>query len=262
MLSRRMSGNGEARTTVWPAMAGANVMSNGRVAALAAVSASRSEIPSGPGLVIRAVGDDASAFTASAAVCTTSTAAMPVAEMVVRTSPASRTATRSVFSPDEGPSVQVPTETTPEASEICCVGVTDPPPPVTANVTATPASGFPRWSRTFTEGGRGRGALTNPVWSPPPTTVMEAGAGGGGGSVAHPACNAPPTVRTMPTRLAFMTGSCCMRDSSGSCTATTSSRARHSRSGGDDCRRQPHCLSAWPGRDRTTRRWRPAGWPR
>ena len=58
----------------------------------------------------------------------------------------------SVFVPAVGLSVQLPTVATPLAFVVWLAPVSVPFPGVTANVTATPATGFPFASRTVTDG--------------------------------------------------------------------------------------------------------------
>jgi hypothetical protein len=57
-----------------------------------------------------------------------------------------------VFTPADGPSVQLPTVATPLAFVVAAAPVSEPPPPVTANVTATDASAFPASAITVTPG--------------------------------------------------------------------------------------------------------------
>src|SRR5574341_1268423 len=59
-----------------------------------------------------------------------------------------------VFAPAAVPSVQLATWATPPAFVVIgVVGSTAPPPEPTANVTDTPATGLPNWSRAITDGG-------------------------------------------------------------------------------------------------------------
>jgi hypothetical protein len=60
-----------------------------------------------------------------------------------------------VFWPGTGPSVQLPTVAMPEPLVFWLAPVIDPPPPVTANVTATPETAPPCASVTFTAGATG-----------------------------------------------------------------------------------------------------------
>ena len=57
-----------------------------------------------------------------------------------------------VFEPAADPSVHDPTVAIPDASLVALAPVTEPPPEATANTTATPDTGFPRESVTFTDG--------------------------------------------------------------------------------------------------------------
>jgi hypothetical protein len=59
----------------------------------------------------------------------------------------------SVFVPTVAPSVQLPTAAIPLAPVVAAPPVIDPPPDATANVTATPLTGFPFASLTCTDGG-------------------------------------------------------------------------------------------------------------
>ena len=58
------------------------------------------------------------------------------------------------------PSVQLPTAAIPPASVVAPAPVTLPLPAAAANVTATPGTGLPNWSRTLTEGGVATAVLT------------------------------------------------------------------------------------------------------
>src|SRR5882762_8974868 len=58
-----------------------------------------------------------------------------------------------VFGPAVVASVQLPTVAMPLASVVGLAAVRSPLPGATANVTATPATGFPLASRTITDGG-------------------------------------------------------------------------------------------------------------
>src|SRR5712671_3206260 len=58
----------------------------------------------------------------------------------------------SVLVPPFGPSVQLPTVAIPDGFVVVWSPVTVPPPLVTANVTATPPTGDPLWSRSMTDG--------------------------------------------------------------------------------------------------------------
>ncbi|GAC1415732.1 MAG: hypothetical protein NVSMB53_14410 [Gemmatimonadaceae bacterium] len=63
-----------------------------------------------------------------------------------------------MFGPAAEPSVQFPTVAVPSGPVVKVAPVTDPPPPVTTNVTGAPPIGDPVSSRTSTEGGSATGA--------------------------------------------------------------------------------------------------------
>src|SRR5205823_14945027 len=74
----------------------------------------------------------------------------------------------SEFGPAVGPSVHDVTAATPLAFVVTgAVGLTVPPPDATANVTLTPATGFPFASRTITEGATGTAVPAGADWSLP-----------------------------------------------------------------------------------------------
>jgi hypothetical protein len=68
-----------------------------------------------------------------------------------------------VLAPATGPSVQLPTVATPFASVVVDAPVSDPPPPVIANVTATAATAAPALEVTFTLGRSATGCPTLPA---------------------------------------------------------------------------------------------------
>jgi hypothetical protein len=72
----------------------------------------------------------------------------------------------AVLVPTIVPSVHPPTVAMPLAFVVCVVLVIEPPPPVTAKVTDTPATGFPAASRTITAGFEATTAPTVPVVLP------------------------------------------------------------------------------------------------
>src|SRR5439155_889769 len=74
----------------------------------------------------------------------------------------------SEFGPAVGPKVHDVTAATPLAFVVTgVVGVTAPPPAATANVTLTPATGFPFASRTITDGSTGTAVPAVAVWPLP-----------------------------------------------------------------------------------------------
>src|SRR5207247_1407413 len=78
-----------------------------------------------------------------------------------------------VFGPAVGPSVHDVTAAIPLAFVVTGVaGVTEPPPDATANVTPTPATGFPFASRTTTEGFTGTVVPAVAVWPSPPLLAI------------------------------------------------------------------------------------------
>lgn len=68
----------------------------------------------------------------------------------------------SVFAPTE-PSVQLPTVAMPKVLVVVVPPVTDPPPVATANVTGTPAVGFPLASLTVIDGATETTCCSEPV---------------------------------------------------------------------------------------------------
>src|SRR5712692_5122434 len=79
----------------------------------------------------------------------------------------------NVFVPAVGPSVQDVTAAMPLALVVTAVvGLTVPPPPVTAKVTATPATGLPLASFTITDGGTATAVPTVAVWVLPAFTAI------------------------------------------------------------------------------------------
>src|SRR5690348_11842859 len=86
---------------------------------------------------------------------------------------------RSVFVPAVGPRVHDVAAAIPLALLVTgVVGLTVPPPDATANVTATPATGFAFASVTRTEGGIGTAVPAVTVWLFPALTAMLAAAPG------------------------------------------------------------------------------------
>src|SRR5439155_191400 len=78
-----------------------------------------------------------------------------------------------VFGPAVGPRVHDVTAAIPLAFVVTGVaGVTEPPPDATANVTPTPATGFPFASRTTTEGFTGTVVPAVAVWPSPPLLAI------------------------------------------------------------------------------------------
>src|SRR2546421_3103993 len=83
-----------------------------------------------------------------------------------------------VFVSAVGPSVQDVTAAIPLAFVVTCVaGLTVPPPEVTANVTATPATGFPAPSRTITAGGEATAVPAGADWLVGPLAAIAAAVG-------------------------------------------------------------------------------------
>src|SRR5213595_2381992 len=79
--------------------------------------------------------------------------AVPVAVNVTGLPASDPDAAVNVFDPAVGPSVHDATAATPSAPVVTgLVGLTLPPPVPGANVTPTPATGLPNWSRTITDG--------------------------------------------------------------------------------------------------------------
>src|SRR5712692_9429709 len=79
----------------------------------------------------------------------------------------------NVFGPAAVPSVQDVTAAMPPALvSTAVVGVTVPPPTVTAKVTATPATGLPLASFTITDGGMSTAVTTVAVWLLPALTAI------------------------------------------------------------------------------------------
>lgn len=99
---------------------------------------------------------------------------MPVATHCVLavTPDGARIVAVSVFAPGNGPILQLPTLASPFASVVCTAPVIVPPPPVTANVTGTPATGRPAPSRTSAVGTVGTSAPTRTVCPPPKRAVI------------------------------------------------------------------------------------------
>ena len=79
--------------------------------------------------------------------------AVPVAENVSGEPESVPLVAVRVFGPAMGPSVHDPTVAMPAVVVVALAPVIDPPPDATANVTATPATGLPLTSVTFTDGG-------------------------------------------------------------------------------------------------------------
>ena len=105
----------------------------------------------------------------------TSVCATPVAVKVTGVSPVADAL--SVLVPAPVPSVQVVTRARPLASVATgAMGVIEPPPPVTVNVTATPGIALLYWSRTRTTGGTATGMLTVAAWPSPLSAVIVLGA--------------------------------------------------------------------------------------
>jgi hypothetical protein len=69
-----------------------------------------------------------------------------------------------LFVPAVVPSVQLVTVAMPLESVVAFPPATEPPPAVTANVTATPATGLLNWSRTSTDGAMATAVFTVAVW--------------------------------------------------------------------------------------------------
>src|SRR5207302_3145926 len=97
--------------------------------------------------------------------------AVPVAVKVTGLPASDPEAAVNVFDPAVGPRVHAVTAATPSAPVVTgLVGVTLPPPVPGANVTATPATGLPSWSRTITDGGTATAVPTRaccplPAWT-------------------------------------------------------------------------------------------------
>jgi hypothetical protein len=98
--------------------------------------------------------------------------ASPVAVKTAGCSPATRAST--VFVPGVAPSVTPPAAATPCALVVWVGPVTAAPPAVGANVTLTPATGFPNWSTTRTVGAACSAAAARASWLFPPTTSSRA----------------------------------------------------------------------------------------
>src|SRR5574341_1387885 len=82
-----------------------------------------------------------------------------------------------VFAPATVPSVQLVTWATPPAFVVIgVVGSTAPPPEATANVTDTPATGLPNWSRAITDGGVATAVPAAVLCPSPPLAAMVAAA--------------------------------------------------------------------------------------
>jgi hypothetical protein len=93
-----------------------------------------------------------------------SEAAGPAVDVAVKTTAGSVPEVAvTVFGPAIVPSVQDPTVATPASLLVTVAPATDPPPAVTANVTAMPGIGEPFWSFTMTEGGGVTASPTVPV---------------------------------------------------------------------------------------------------
>ena len=90
---------------------------------------------------------------------------MPVALKVTGLPRSPATDAVTVLSPTADPSVQVVRVAIPAASvEIGVPGTILPPPPVTSKATATPATGLPPVSVTFTDGGASTGSPAVSIW--------------------------------------------------------------------------------------------------
>ena len=105
----------------------------------------------------------------------TSVCATPVAVNVSGASPGADAS--RVLVPALVPSVQLVTRARPLASvPTGVVGATEPPPPVTVNVTVTPGIGLLYWSCTRTTGAIGTGVLTVAAWPSPLSAIIVLGA--------------------------------------------------------------------------------------
>src|SRR5947208_5476428 len=94
--------------------------------------------------------------------------AVPVAVKVTGLPVSPVAAAVSEFGPAVGPSVHDVTAPIPLALVVTgVVGLTVPPPVATANVTRTPATGFPFASRTITDGATGTVVPAVADWSLP-----------------------------------------------------------------------------------------------
>ena len=80
----------------------------------------------------------------------------------------------TVFAPAAVPSVQLPSDATPDPFEVALTPVMLPPPDPTANVTGTPATGLPDASRTITLGATATSAPAVPVVLPPLSAICVA----------------------------------------------------------------------------------------
>jgi len=101
--------------------------------------------------------------------------ATPVAVKVTGVSPVADAL--SVLVPAPVPSVQLVTRARPLAFVATgAMGATEPPPPVTVNVTGTPGIELLYWSRTKTTGGTATGVFTVAAWPSPLSAVIVLGA--------------------------------------------------------------------------------------
>jgi hypothetical protein len=113
-------------------------------------------------------------------------AAAPAVVVAVNVTAASEAAEAlSTFAPAAVPSVHEPTVAIPDASVVTDPLATEPPPLVTAKVTATPGIGAPVWSLTTIDGD---GATTLPT--PPVRVVTEFAVSDDG--TAGPGPDGPP----------------------------------------------------------------------
>src|SRR5437763_1207970 len=98
----------------------------------------------------------------------------------------------SVFGPAVVPRVQLVTAATPLALVVWAAPVMPLPPVPGAKVTATPATGLPKASRTITAGGTATAVPTVAAWPSPALIAMDAAAAAGTPTLAVAVTSAMP----------------------------------------------------------------------